>query len=305
MKTIAILAPCFNEGVILEIFLKELEDTLEVINGKFLITLVDDRSTDNTQQILTNFKFNKDNFQLNIIKLKSNSGHQEAIRQGLQYLNQIKIQIDYIVVMDSDGEDDPRAILEMLALDRHGIIFVQRGKRSEGIVFRIGYFAYKALFKLLTGQKINFGNYSMFNKEVLSSVSDNFFIHFAGYLSKQKTNKFYITYDRRKRIDGKSKMNTNSLVIHGLYSLIEYSEEVVISLIKLFIIFLITILIMITYVIYTKFIIHTAIPGWASALTSSLITICLIILSTIMLTLIGLSIKKTVNQKKNFYEEIR
>lgn len=305
MQTIAILSPCYNESSIVESFLNELEETLGHLVDKFIVTLVDDNSTDSTVEILKKFQFKKDNFELKIIKLKSNCGHQEAIRQGLIFLDQLDNNFGKIVVMDSDGEDNPQAILEMLTIESNGIIFVQRGKRSEGQLFKIGYFVYKILFKILTGYKINYGNYSMISRSVLNAISGKHFIHFPGFLSKQKEEKIFVIYDRRKRIDGTSKMNTNSLILHGLYSLVELSEEVIIALIKFFLFILLNIILLFMYVLYARFIAHSAIPGWASFLSLNLITICIVMLSTIMLSLISLAIKKNLNHHNNGYEKIK
>ena len=41
------------------------------------------------------------------------------------------------------------------------LIVASRTQRSEGLIFRVGYLLYKKLFRLLTGQDINFGNFSL------------------------------------------------------------------------------------------------------------------------------------------------
>ena len=58
--------------------------------------------------------------------------------------------------MDSDGEDDPIAILELLELTGNPIVFVARKKRKESAKFKILYSFYKFLFLIITGKKINF-----------------------------------------------------------------------------------------------------------------------------------------------------
>ena len=88
-KNIAIIAPCFNEEIVIRKFLDELYEVLAPSNSQFTIIIVDDHSSDKTLDILENYQFDSDCFNLNIIKLKYNMGHQEAIRQGLIYTNQI------------------------------------------------------------------------------------------------------------------------------------------------------------------------------------------------------------------------
>ena len=48
------------------------------------------------------------------INLKNNEGNQKAISIGLRFLRENKNIFDYIFVMDSDGEDDPKYLPALL-----------------------------------------------------------------------------------------------------------------------------------------------------------------------------------------------
>ena len=48
------------------------------------------------------------------MNLKINIGHQRAIAVGLQYIYNEIDEYDYVVVMDSDGEDIPSQIEQLL-----------------------------------------------------------------------------------------------------------------------------------------------------------------------------------------------
>ena len=56
--------------------------------------------------------------------------------------------------MDSDGEDDPKYLLELLTKTKQAenqkIIFASRLRRNEGIIFNLFYFFYKIIFFVLT-----------------------------------------------------------------------------------------------------------------------------------------------------------
>ncbi len=301
MKKFVIISPSYNEEKVISLFLKELEDTFSLTEFSFLVIIINDCSTDSTLELLENFQFQSTHYELKTISLKYNVGHQEAIRQGLKYASQFDAA-GYIV-MDSDGEDDPKAIIKLTNTNDFDIIFVSRGKRLESISFKIGYFFYKAIFKIISGNRINFGNYSMISKTVIEAVNEQNFVHYSAFLSKLKFKKYFIKYDRRKRIDGKSKMNSNNLVLHGLKSLIEYSEELLFFFIKLLVSVVVAFFIYGGYVVYTKFISQNAISGWSSTIILSLINSILIISSIIVLGLLIISKKNQLNPKNDIYKE--
>jgi glycosyltransferase involved in cell wall biosynthesis len=300
-----LIAPCFNEEKAIIPFLRMVENKLSSTDKLYTVIIVDDASNDSTLKLLKNFQFTSESFELKTISLNINSGHQEAIRQGLNYAHTFSENAKGIIIIDSDGEDNPDAIKELIKLKDFEIVYITRGRRYEGIKFKVGYFLYKLIFRILIGKTITFGNYSLISPSVLNSIYKQKFFHFAAFLSKQKFGIKKISYDRQKRIDGKSKMSYMSLVIHGLKSMIEYSEEILFFLIKLFVIILFFSLGLGITVIYKKFISEEAILGWTSSLGINLINTCLIIFGTIIICLILLSMKNAQKQNEVEYIEIK
>jgi polyisoprenyl-phosphate glycosyltransferase len=299
-----IVSPCFNEEDVVEKFLREIEAKLQEVDARFCVIIVDDASTDATPEILQRFQFISAKFELKVIRLHFNMGHQEAIRQGLNCANKLKEGVKGVVVMDSDGEDDPNAIVKLTELESFDIVQLVRGKRHESLKFKVGYFFYKLLLWVVTGKLISFGNFSMISTRVLGSINNQSFFHYAGFLSKQRFKFHKIRFDRQKRIDGKSKMSYKSLVMHGLSSLIEYSEEILYFLLKSFAVILVSIISLGCFVLYSKFVSHNALYGWTSSVGISLVIAGIVICSTIIIGLLLLSIKKTINQKNEQYREI-
>ncbi|WP_103069039.1 glycosyltransferase [Aquimarina sediminis] len=300
-----IISPCFNEEEVIETFLKEIESKLSDTNKFFTVIVVDDASVDSSLNILQNFQFSSSRFSLKVIRLNFNMGHQEAINIGLNYAYKYKEDMKGAIIMDSDGEDDPNAIKELLKLKDFDIVFVSRGKRKDGFVFKTGYFLYKILFRLIIGKSITFGNYSLISPKVLFAIHNQRFLHYAAFLSKQKFDIIKIRFDRQRRIDGKSKMNHKGLIFHGLSSLIEYSEEILFFLIRFFFVMFFFAITLGGYVLYSKFILNNAILGWASSVGSSILIVCVLIISTVIIGLLLLSIKKSMFYNIKSYEEIR
>jgi len=65
----------------------------------------------------------------------------------------------------------------------------------------------------------------MINKSILERITFTAFIHFPAYLLKQKATKTYLLFDRGKRIEGKSKMGLQGLLIHSFKSFVEFGED--------------------------------------------------------------------------------
>lgn len=303
-ESIAIIAPCFNENQTVIRFLNQLEETLARLPYHFTVVVVDDCSTDNTLELLSGFTFCAENLSLDVLSLAFNLGHQGAIYQGLLY-SQV-LSAERFVVMDSDGEDDPRAIVELVMNDTADIVHVVRGKRSEGLFFQVAYYFYQVLFWMITRQHINFGNYCVINRRVLNSTLHTSFIHFAAYLSKLKVKHAYVTYDRQKRLGGRSKMRIDSLIAHAFKSLTEHAESLLLVFLKVFIMLATSFLGLILYILYQKLFTDNAVLGWASTISVGLFHTALIAIGFYVMGILLLNIAHHQNQsyEKSIFQRI-
>lgn len=168
-----------------------------------------------------------------IIKLNRNVGHQRAIAIGLGYVSN-RINSDQVVVtMDSDGEDTPQSIRELVSHLQHGdvdVVVAQRKSRVETFKFKMFYVIYKYIFKLLSGRKISFGNFMAFNKTGLKRVVNmqDLGTHVAGTVLSSKLRISHCPLDRGARYAGQSKMNFVGLVLHGFKGLMVFAEDVLV-----------------------------------------------------------------------------
>jgi hypothetical protein len=168
-----------------------------------------------------------------VIKLKRNVGHQKAIAIGLNYVAENFDSLDAVVVMDSDGEDMPSSVnnlLKSLSNPDVDLVVAQRMKRVETFKFRAFYIVYKWLFKLLVGHKINFGNFMALK---LSSVRrlvsmQELWLHVAGCVVTSKLRIVTHPMDRGPRYTGSSKMNFVGLTLHGFRALMVFAEDVLV-----------------------------------------------------------------------------
>lgn len=261
--TIAIVLPCYNEEAIIIDFLGKLEKQLAALPHQFHIVAVNDSSTDNTLRLLTEHNVSSANISISVLDLAFNQGHQGAIYQGMVYAE--TLPVSHCIIMDSDGEDDPKAIKRLVEFLDFDIVKVYRGKRSENLRFKIGYALYRFVFRLFTGKYMNYGNFVLISRKILIGAIHNSFIHLAAYLVKQKGKQTGFRWDRKKRLGGKTKMNLAALVEHGIKSMIELSRELLFSILKLFALFVSFFIIGIGIVLYKK-LTGDAILGWSSTL---------------------------------------
>lgn len=291
--TLAVIAPCFNESGAILPFLQELEQVLARVDEHVLVVLVDDGSLDDTRSKVLDFLPSASNVRVELLALPYTMGHQDAIYQGLLYAGTSSAQ--RFIVMDADGEDDPGAIVELATIRDASVVFVARGKRSESTGFQLGYRLYRVLFRLVAGRSISFGNYSMIDRRVLGAVIDRSFIHYAAFLSKQQVPTRVIVRDRRKRLDGSSKMGFNDLGMHAFRSLIEYSDRVLALFLKAFLFLGLVFLLSVLTIVGIKLFTDLAIPGWASNLSATMFNSLLLCLGFFV---IGLMLSNTTRRRE-------
>lgn len=168
-----------------------------------------------------------------IIKLRRNVGHQRAIAIGLGYASEHIQEHQYVVVLDSDGEDRPSSIDQLVqALDNseNDIAVAQRKSRIESLKFKLFYSLYKKLFLIFAGREIGFGNFMAIKKHGLMRLvcMQELPIHIASTVLASKLRITQVPIDRGARYAGQSKMNFFSLALHGFKGLMVFAEDVLV-----------------------------------------------------------------------------
>jgi glycosyltransferase involved in cell wall biosynthesis len=288
MRRIAVISPFFNESKGLLMFLQSLEGVFSNINCLVSFYLVDDGSTDDSVQFVKEYALAHPNMELNLVSLEFNSGHQVAIYEGLKKASEEKF--DNYVILDSDGQDDPFIIPKLLDEAAYDVVWVRRSSRSEGVYFQIGYVIYQLIYQIISGRKIDFGNYSLISHRTARYLVVNRYVHYPTALLKSPFNKSFVKAKRLARLYGKSKMSSVNLVHHAFLSFVEDAELVVNFFLKSTFIVFVFFLLSIGNVFYQKFISHTAILGWTSVTSIGLLNLVFI---SFGLFAISLSVIKT------------
>ncbi|PQB08269.1 hypothetical protein BST83_14880 [Polaribacter filamentus] len=297
MKKAYCLTPVYDDWESFEVLLMHIEKLQEKYSKKytFSIVVINDGSTN--EKSINSSKIN-----ICTLNLKINIGHQRAIATGLQFIYNEVDQKDYVIVMDSDGEDKPEDMMLLLEKaekeQNKKIIFAQRKKRQESVMFKLGYIVYKKLFYFFTGQKINFGNFSIIPEALLSKVvhQKNIWNHYSGGIIQSRIPFDKILLDRGKRYHGVSKMNFYNLTIHGLSSISVYFDFLSLRILKFTSYGILLCSVSIAYILSQKIFTNNAIPGWASSLTLILAGIMLQLFTvTLIVLLLQLSSRKNIS----------
>jgi glycosyltransferase involved in cell wall biosynthesis len=274
-----ILIPEYNDWDALVILINQLGQVCSTIDLPTSIIVIDDGSTVESGDLRLGIKKSKYLLDIEILHLARNLGHQKAIAIGLSHIYKHH-KGSRVIVMDCDGEDKPDdipAILEAHRSSPKQIIFAQRNRRSEGLIFRIFYSIYKLIFLILTGNRITFGNFALIPPAILSKVVylPEIWNHFAAGIIHAQIPRQTIPSERGKRYIGKSKMNFVSLILHGLSSMSVFIEIIAARLIMFSIFIIILVLLTLIVVLYFKYFTVLAIPGWATSVSIGLIIVTL------------------------------
>jgi polyisoprenyl-phosphate glycosyltransferase len=160
---ISVVVPVYRCAECLRHLHERLDGALAQIPGEHEIILVDDRSPDESWDILR--RLAEEDESVRVVRLSRNFGQHAAITAGIEYARG-----RWIVVMDCDLQDPPEDIPRLYARAREGadIVYARRTGR-RGPWFRR--FASRMYFRLLnaslgTSFDPNYGNFTIISRKV-------------------------------------------------------------------------------------------------------------------------------------------
>lgn len=227
-RTLGIVMPVLDDWDSLQVLVQNVE--AQFTAGRRVYVAVDDGSATTPDEAVLAAALGEGST-LHILRLRANQGHQRAIALGLAYIREHH-DVEGVIVMDSDGEDRPEDIPNLLAEegDHPGsIVVASRAQRSEGLIFQIFYAIYKMVFRYLTGRFIDFGNFSYLPISRVDSVIYNGTVwnNFAASVLRSRAPMRFLPTVRGTRYFGSSKMNFTSLMLHGMSAISVFSDFVI------------------------------------------------------------------------------
>jgi glycosyltransferase involved in cell wall biosynthesis len=282
MESLCIVVPVYNDWTSFAILLERLNVAAAKLSLSVLVMGIDDGSTEpepdwsagNSGQSWPSLAA------VEIVELAANLGHQRAIAVGLCVAVEDH-EPDAVLVMDGDGEDPPEEIGNLIAAAagrKNFCIVAQRRKRTENLTFRFGYLVYRSAFRIVTGRKMSFGNFSLISRGYarrLVMVPD-LWNNLAAAVLRSKLPIERVPIDRGNRYAGKSKMDFVSLVVHGMSGISVYAETIYVRMLLMTValVGLILVAVPVLLILRIYFPMH-ATPGWATTISFGLIIIFL------------------------------
>lgn len=213
-ESACVVLPVLNEGTNLEVLLPEL--------SRFDVIVIDDGSTDSTQDVCSRFE------NVRILERGMKMGLVSAVLDGFR---EGRLNFDYFIVADADLSHEPRFIEPMLklALDSGadlviGSRYVKGGKSNDDFRRRIISRGANAIFKLAFSRKVKdaTSGFRIYSRKavdfILDSDSDSPVSNsYAGQIDilqriishKFKVVEYPISFTPRKK--GKSKLGTSDM----------------------------------------------------------------------------------------------
>jgi hypothetical protein len=275
--TIAVLIPIYDDWAAVVLLLKRLDIVLGTAGLQTQVLLVDDGSNTPVPDELRGLSLDAIR-RIEVMSLRRNLGHQRAIAIALAFMDE-KVPVDAVVVMDGDGEDAPEDVPRLLAAAREGdgrrIVFAERRRRSESLVFRVLYHAYRWVHHGLTGIPVRVGNFSVIPKAQLQrlvAVSE-LWNHYAAAVFKARLPRTLVPTTRGQRLTGRSRMNFVALVGHGLSALSVHAELIGVRMLVLTVLLTVVVCGLLAAVLGLRMWTSLAIPGWATTAAGLLVVV--------------------------------
>lgn len=228
-----------------------------------------------------------------------NVGHQRALVYGLRRkLSEIANE-DFVLTLDADGEDRPEDAARLLwplfddVTDVRRVAVAWRTRRTESPLFKVMYALYKIFFHTLTGRIIRSGNYAAYRGWTVLHVlpHPHFDLCYSSSLVSLNLKVTDVPCERGTRYAGKSRMNFQKLLLHGIRMLMPFLDRIAVRALVFFSVLAGLGLVAALGVLCVKLFTDLALPGWATY--TLLLTLLLSVISlgqfVILITIVSQS----------------
>ena len=258
----------FNEVAVLQELTDKLCAVLEDAAGSFEIVYVNDGSSDGSRELLDQLA--EQNDRIVVVHLARNFGHQPALHAGLEHASG-----DVVVVMDSDLQDDPNAIVKFLDKWESGcdVVYAQRFNRKESLPKRMMFYGFYRVLNAVADSKIpsDAGNFGLLDRRVVAALLSlgERERYFPGLRSWTGFRQEGVPVERHARHDEQPRVS-----LAGLFSLAK-TAIFAFSSFPLTLFYFIAGLsclvcgVSIAFVLYHKTMTGLAVPGWTSVIITA------------------------------------
>lgn len=260
---VSVVLPVYNEAAVLDELVLLVEEALSECGCRFEILFVNDGSTDGTPDALDALAVRDPN--VRVLHLSRNFGHQAAVHAGLCHARG-----DAVVIMDSDLQDDPRAIRKFLEqwADGYDVVYAVRRDRKEMIVKRGLFYAFYRVLNAVsrTPMPMDAGNFGLMDHRVVRQIAalcevDRYFPGLRNWVGFRQTG---VAVERGRRYDDQPRVSLAGLFRLAKTAIFSFSSFPLTFFYAIAALSLATCLGVTGYALFHKVVTELAIPGWAS-----------------------------------------
>jgi dolichol-phosphate mannosyltransferase len=219
----SVVAPVFNEQETVPHFYERVVPVMESLGESFELILVNDGSSDGSYGAMRDLAARDP--RVGVIIFSRNFGHQIAISAGLDYARG-----DAVIIIDSDLQDPPEVIRELVARWKDGaeVVYAQRAARPGETRFKlVTAAAFYRLIERITSVKIprDTGDFRLLDRRVVNALVAMREHHrfMRGLSSWVGFRQEAVLYNRHERFAGQTKYPLRKMVRFSLDAITSFS----------------------------------------------------------------------------------
>ena len=278
-EMISVVAPVYNEAGVLREFHGRLVKALS--SEPFEMIFVNDGSRDSSWAVLRELAH--EDPRVRLLSFSRNFGHEAAISAGLEHA-----EGDAVIILDSDLQDPPETIPEMIKKWKEGyevVYGVRKERQGEGPFKRWTAMIFYRLFRQAASfdAPLEAGDFRLLSRPVVNILKQlpERVQYLRGLVSWAGFRQTGVPYSREKRFAGETKFSLWRMLRFAFDGLTSFSSAPLqlasyLGLAVTFAAFLVGL-----YSLYIRLFTDTAVKGWTSLLT------VIIFLGGIQLLMIG------------------
>ncbi len=224
---LSIVVPCYNEEGNVELFYEEVQKVFKGKKIKYEIVFVNDGSSDNTLDRLTNIVDQKKQ-NIKVINFSRNFGKEAAMYAGLK-----EAEGELVTIIDADLQQRPELILRMIDIlnenEQFDSVAAFQEVRKEGKV--LTFFKdtfYKVINSMSTVPFVQgVSDFRTFRRKVVDSILELSEYHrfSKGIFSFVGYNTYYLPYEVEERNSGTSKWNFFKLFNYAIDGIVAFTTS--------------------------------------------------------------------------------
>jgi glycosyltransferase involved in cell wall biosynthesis len=201
----SVVAPCYNEEKSLPELYRRIKEVLEQTGEPWELVLINDGSADRTAELMR--ELHATDAHVHYIDFARNFGHQIAVTAGMDYA-----QGDAVVLIDSDLQDPPELILEMIEKWKEGyqVVYAVRRERKGESWFKLvtAKVFYRLIYRITEVDiPLDTGDFRLMDRKVIEAIKQmkerhRFIRGMTSWVGFKQTG---VSYVRQERFAGETK----------------------------------------------------------------------------------------------------